>query len=207
VHRLGSGLESNRARWEASKNLLKITAEVASFMALCNYLKPGSAPTDPKSTAFGKVKIGDTYYQYAPRAIGLVVLASRLITGKTTNLAGKTTKLEPGFGKRTRLEVVSDFVTGKFNPPAGVLRDALRGEFFDRSKFTLGGAIYRSHTPIFLQQSIALKDNASADRVAAALLDGLGVSSTTPFEYKPKQGSQNAPYAPTADHAPTAPRP
>jgi hypothetical protein len=180
MHSLGAGLETPRARFEAAKNLLKLTVETASFMTLCNYLKPGSAETDPRSSAFGTVKIGGTNFLYGTKAIGLVVLASRLITGETKNaVTGKITKLEPGYGKRTRLDVLYSFVTNKFNPPASVLRDALRGTFFDQTPFTWGGAIYRAHTPIFLQNVINLKDNKSAAAVAGVITDGLGVQATT----------------------------
>jgi len=53
----------------------------------------------------------------------------------------------------------------------------LRGSNYKGDPFSLGSSAWRSVTPITVQQTIELKDNASADRVAGAILDGIGISS------------------------------
>lgn len=65
---------------------------------------------DPKSSDFGKVKIGDTRIDPLGGLAQVVVFASRTATGETTTASGKTTKYDPGRGTlrflRTKLAPV-----------------------------------------------------------------------------------------------------
>ena len=177
MHGLGSGLETSFARREAAKNLFKIITDVATVMAIANAIKPGSAETNPTSTAFGTIKANNTYFDYTGGAKGLVVLAARLLTGERKSVVtGKTIKYEPGFGKRTRWDAILDFLANKFNPPASMIRDWLRGYTWGGKKFTWPDAAYRAFTPISMQQAIELGDDPSADEIAGVLADTLGVS-------------------------------
>ena len=177
MHGLGSGLETSFARRETAKNLFKIVIDVATIMAIANAIKPGSAETNPTSAAFGTIKANNTYFDYTGGAKGLVVLAARLLTGERKSVVtGKTIKYEPGFGKRTRWDAVLDFLANKFNPPASMVRDWLRGYTWGGKKFTWPDAAYRAFTPISMQQAIELGDDPSADEIAGVLADTLGVS-------------------------------
>ncbi len=175
------------AQKEAGKNLLKIVVETATLMAIANALKPGSAETDPRSPDFGKIKAGDTRFDFTGGAGSIITLASRIVTGETkSSTTGKVTKYEQGFGKRTRFDALIDFLANKTNPPASIVRDWLRGRNFKGEKFTPGKAIYQAGTPIMVQQAIELKDNASADRVAGVIADAVGISSVSYDKKKPK---------------------
>ena len=160
--------------------MLKIVAETATIMTIANVLKPGSAEINPTSTDFGKLKIGDTRFDFTGGAAGLVTLGARLWMGEYKNsVTGKITKYEPGFGKRSRFDAVIDFTANRTNPPASVVRDWLKGRDCQGKPFAPGRAIYQAGTPITVQQSIQLKDNASADRVAGVIADAVGISSNT----------------------------
>jgi len=177
MHGLGSGLETSFARRETAKNLFKIVTDVATIMAIANAIKPGSAETNPTSAAFGTIKANNTYFDYTGGARGLLILAARLLTGERKSVVtGKTIKYEPGFGKRTRWDAVLDFLANKFNPPASMVRDWLRGYTWGGKKFTWPDAAYRAFTPISMQQAIELGDDPSADEIAGVLADTLGVS-------------------------------
>ena len=189
AHYLGAGLETAFVRKEAAKNILKLVSEAATIMLVANAIKPGSAETNPTSSDFGKIKIGDTRFNYTGGANALIILAARLRPdfmggGEYKSVTtGKMIKYEPGFGKRSRFDAVIDFLANKTNPPASMVRDWLRGRTFDNKDFTAKGAAYRAFTPITVQQAIQLKDNASADRVAGVLADTIGINATS-FEDK-----------------------
>ena len=184
AHNLGSGLETSFARKQAALNIMKIATEAATIMMVANAIKPGSAETNLTSSDFGKVKIGDTRFNFTGGANGIIILAARLITGESKSaITGKINEYAPGFGKRSRFDVVIDFLANKVNPPVGVLRDWLRGRHFDNSKFTWSRAIQDAYTPIPIKQAIELKDDASADRVAGVIADAIGINATS-FEDK-----------------------
>lgn len=180
AHNFGAGLESRFARREAAINLLKITAETATLMAIANALIPGSAETDPKSTDFGKIKVGDTRFDITGGAASVVTLASRIITRSSKNTqSGLVTEYGLGFGKRSPFDALIDFITNKTAPAAGVVVSWLKGEDREGKPFTWGGATFRSFTPISLQNAIKLKDDASADKLAGVILDLIGISSNS----------------------------
>ena len=185
MHGLGAGLETSFARKEAAKNLFKIVVEIAIVMAIANALKPGSAETDPRSSAFGTITIGDTHFDITGGAKALVILAARLITGERKSATtGRIIKYESGFGKKTRWDAILDFLENKFNPPARLIRDWFKGEMWGGVEFTWPGAAYRAFTPISMQQAIEAGDDPSADKIAGVLADMLGISAQTYEPYK-----------------------
>lgn len=179
AHGLGMGLESAFARKQAAMNIFKIVAETATVMAIANALKPGSAETDPTSADFGKIKVGKRRIDITGGAGSIVVLASRLYTGQYRTALDITIPYQTGFGKMSRLDAFESFIEGKTNPPASVVRDWMKGMFYDKSKFTWGGASYRAFTPITLQQIIQAGGDPSADAVLGVLADAIGFSSTS----------------------------
>ena len=187
AHNLGSGLESAFARKQAAINLLKIVAETATVMVVANAIKPGSAEYDPRSSNFGKIKVGDTRFDITGGAAGIVTLASRIAT-KTSKSAttGKVQEYGTGYGQASAFTALIDFLTNKTSPPARIAVDWMKGKHFGGDKFKPATAIYQATTPISIQQTIQLKDNASADRVAGVISDALGINATTYEKYNRK---------------------
>jgi len=196
AHNLGTGLKTSFARKEAAKNILKVVAETASLMLIANSLKPGSAEYNPLGTDFGKVKIGDTRFDITGGAGSIVVLASRIATGKRKTQSGTIVEYSGGWGAFSRLDALSNFLVNKTTPAMGVVMDWLRGSNYKGDPFSLGSSAWRSVTPITVQQTIELKDNASADRVAGAILDGIDISS---YSIDKKQNNKNKSYSPDED--------
>ncbi len=180
AHGAGIGLESPFARKQAAINLLKIVAETATVIEIANALQPGSAETDPRSSDFGKIKIGNTRYDITGGAASIVTLASRIATGsRKSTTTGETIPYGIKFGQDSPMDALVDFLANKTNPPAHVVVDWLRGRDYAGKPFSWGREIYRASTPIVVQQAINLKDEFSANTVAGVILDGLGMNAQT----------------------------
>lgn len=185
AHNFGAGLETDFARKEAALNLLKIVSITAILMAIANALKPDSAELDPRSSDFGKIKVGTTRFDITGGAASIVVLAARIIPGLWGDAASKSTTtglVVPyglGYGKRSPFDALIDFVNNKTTPAASVVSSWLKGKNRDNEPWTVGDAAYRAFTPISLQNTIKLKDDASADKVAGALVDFIGINANS----------------------------
>lgn len=180
AHNFGAGLESKFARKEAAVNLLKIVTETAAIMTIANAIVPGSAETDPRSTDFGKIKIGDTRFDISGGASSVVVLASRLSTlSSKSSQTGLVTKYGTGFGERTAFDALIDFMVNKTTPAAGVVVTWLKGKDRDGEKFTWGSAAQRAYIPIAIQNFMKMKDDITADKLVGAIVDLVGIGANT----------------------------
>ena len=193
---------SSFARKQAGINLLKIITETALFMMIANALRPKSIEYDPRSSDFGKLKIGDTRFDFTGGAGSLVTLAARLITNSTKNpTTGEIKQYGSGFGQASRFDILIDFLSNKTTPFARRIVDRLRGRTYEFEKPRLlkpyvGSEIYSLTTPIAIQNFVELKDDASADRVAGAIADVIGIS-TYSFDkkYNPRLDSIREKYS------------
>jgi len=78
--------------------------------------------TDPRSSDFGKMKMGDLRIDPWHGMMPMVVLISRMFTDESKNVnTGEVTAGGTKFGTRTRNELAVDFITNKFNPSMGIL--------------------------------------------------------------------------------------
>lgn len=172
--------KSSFARKQAAINLMKIIGVMSLIMLIANALKPGSAETDPTSSDFGKIKIGNTRFDYTGGAASLATLAARLIRGgKKSTTTGKFKGFSSGFGQATAFSTVVDFLTNKTTPPVGSLIDFMKGIDRDFQKPTVTKEFYRNVTPIFVQNAIKLKDDSSVEAILGVIADGVGISANT----------------------------
>jgi len=180
VHGVGSGFNTSWARKEAAKNVLKIVGETAVILAAADAMVPGSVEWNPKSSDFGKIKIGNTRFDVTAGKAAIVTLAARLIKNSTkSTTTGLETQLGSGYAQRTRFDVVLDFLTNKVTPPAAVVTQWLKGETRQGDEITTIESIYSGFTPISIRNFIELKDDDSASAVAGAIVDLIGVSANT----------------------------
>ncbi len=78
--------------------------------------------TDPRSSDFGKMKMGDLRIDPWHGMMPMIVLISRMFTDESKNVnTGEVTAGGTKFGTRTRNELAVDFITNKFNPSMGIL--------------------------------------------------------------------------------------
>lgn len=187
AHRLDGDM-SSYAKAQATKNLVKVVSGIASILTIANALQPGSVETDPHSSDFGKIKIGDTRFDVTAGMSSLVVLATRvapLLIGKDSytksTTSGKKSKLNLGtFGSQTGLDVVEEFFENKASPLAGVVRDMLKGQDYNDQKPTPTSLLGDVSIPMPIQDfQDLMNDPKSADALAAMIADELGISIST----------------------------
>lgn len=99
---------------QSASSFASIAGAVLSLAALAG----AQVETDPRSSDFLKIKIGDTRYDILGGFQQNLVLADRLIFGQKKNsLTGNVTNLDSGkFGTANRLSVLTDFIQNKENP-------------------------------------------------------------------------------------------
>lgn len=201
AHRLGYGIEKGKARdfvrRESAKNLAKIVGTTAAILFVADQLNPGSVEWDPRSSKFGKIKVGETYFDITGGMAPIVTVASRLVPSERDGkwglwfksaTTGKWTDLKAGkYGQMTALDVMENFLEGKLAPVPGLFRDAWRGQNFQGEKVTPSNALLSLITPLPVQSALQRKDIenfATPEGFAGLILEGLGLSAST---YQPKK--------------------
>lgn len=170
------------AQKRAATNLLKIVAGTAAVMGIANSLKPGSVELDPRSSDFGKIKVGDTRFEITGGMDSIVTLASRLLSQSSKSSSTKNvTKLNSGvYGSQTLMDVVNTFFQNKASPVGGVAIDTLKGKTPQGEKPTLKSETLKLVTPLNINNFQELKnDKNSANMLASVLADTFGVSTNT----------------------------
>jgi len=176
---------------QAAYSLLKIVGGTATVLTLAKAMG-ADVEIDPRSSDFGKIKIGNTRFDISGGMTSLIVLAARLAAYTTDKVGiadiaslkdsdGDLTKLGSGnWGDTTAWDKVLLFGTNKFSPAAAIIRDFLEGQTFGGEKFSFKNAILNSVTPLPIQNfEEILKDPNSAPLVAALIADGLGIFTNT----------------------------
>lgn len=169
-------------RQRAAMSTAKVVIGVATVLAIAKALNPDSVETDPRSSDFGKIKIGNTRFDVSGGAASVVTLASRLISMSTKSSSTKAiSKLNSGkFGSRNAGDVFIDFLGGKLSPMAGIFRDMAKGKDFQGKKVTLAGEAVNLLAPLPITNAIELyNDPNSAPMLAALIADGLGIGTNT----------------------------
>jgi hypothetical protein len=177
------------SRAQAGKNLLKVTAGIATIMAVSNALQPGSAELDPRGADFGKIRVGDTRFDISGGMLSLVTLASRILTmSSKSSTTGKVTPLNSGkFGSQNGLDVLVTFATNKVSPIAGVLLDLLKGQDHNGNKPSVVGEASNLLMPLPVSNVQELMTNPkAANPLLAEMADAIGFVTNT---YSPRQKS------------------
>lgn len=135
--------------------------------------------TDPRSSDFLKVKIGNTRVDPMAGLSQTAVFLSRMATGKTKRLTGE---IVPLTGFRDRADVAQTFLRTKLNPLAGAGWTVFLagGKDFKGDKPTWGEMGLNLITPMSIGDTIdASKDVGIPKGAAFGLLAALGVSIQT----------------------------
>lgn len=188
IHFLTSHLMDPKAtpfvKREAAKNLTKTVGALAAVLATATALG-FDTETDPTSTNFGKIKVGDSWVDISGKMGSFMVLASRLVTGDMKTMAGKNIDLDSGdFGALSRASALGNFVEGKLSPSFSVALDFLQGKDFDGNKPTLMSSLKRLTLPMSLDSTRDMfKNSEDADLLLLLILTGLntaGFNTSTP---------------------------
>lgn len=175
------------ARRQAALNLTKIIGGTAAIMSLANFILPGSAELDPRSSNFGKIKIKDTTFDISGGMAGMVTLAARIAKQSTKNKAGKIVPLGSGFGQKLGEDLIEDFIEGKLSPIASTLKNLINQSDFYGKPITLKGEASNLLVPLPISNYEELRANPnSANIIISMIADALGISTNTPPPKKKK---------------------
>lgn len=144
---------------------------------------------DPRSSNFGKVKVGKSTFDLTGGYGGYVRLLGQLATSSTKSTrTGEIVPLNTGeYGGRTSKDVIVDFLTGKQAPLLSVVNDIMSGKDFDGHDLTIPGAKARyleSKVIPLIAQDIykGYQDNGLKGALSVGIpsVFGIGVQTNTP---------------------------
>lgn len=170
------------AKKEAITNLLYVAASTATILGIAKALNPDSVETDPTSSNFGKIRIGDTRFDVTGGMSSLIVLFERIRRQyRKSSSTGKIQKFDGKFGSPTGMDVLWDFTENKFSPFFTFIKEA----YVNRRNFlgepvTIPQALSKLITPIGIQNYLETKKNEKAANIWLTIIaDFLGISSST----------------------------
>jgi hypothetical protein len=138
--------------------------------------------TDPRSSDFGKIKIGNTRIDPMAGLLQNVVFISRMVSGSKVTVGGDEKALtgpDAAF-KETRLGETIRLLRTKLSPAAGSIANALDGQDVVGNKFNLETEILGSYIPMSMAETYAsMRELGLAPGVAAGLLGFVGYSANT----------------------------
>jgi hypothetical protein len=186
---LGNKNATAFTRKEAAKNLAGIVTSMAGILTIASLLDPDSVDRDPRSSHFGKVKVGGHWVDISGGMSSMATLAARftptLHNGKwgfwqKTNSGGYVDLTAGEYGQQNVMDLVNNFVEGKASPTVGILRDIWQGKNYNNEKPTPGAEAKGATIPISIQTYQQLHDSSNADKLKLMVADGLGLSVSTP---------------------------
>lgn len=147
--------------------------------------------TDPRSTDFGKIKIGNTRYDIWAGFQPIVRVISQLASGQTKSASGEINDLNSDkWGARTRTDVIGTFLRGKEAPAVSAVHNLLSGKNIIGQKVTPLSELERNVLPLYLQDIYSIYQNEGVEgaaTIAVPALFGVGVQnyqSAKPKSYK-----------------------
>lgn len=150
-------------RLEALKSLLGV---VSTGVAMGQLAKFGGAEvvTDPSSSDFLKIKIGNTRIdpfrglQQYPVAVMKTMIPQMFGGGYSTSpITGRTSDLSnPKFGGQSRLSVLEKFAQNKAAPIPAMIMDWMSGTQYDGTPYSLKQSLAEHITPIVIQDLMDL---------------------------------------------------
>lgn len=175
-------------RVKAMADMIKF---VSAGTALLTLAKAGGASveTDPRSSDFGKIRIGDTRIDVWGGFVQIARFLSQLWTGERKTAKGKIIKMDnstPISG--SRLQTIYRFGESKLNPHIGMITDFLRGENYVGEEFKLDKEAIEHLAPLYLQDAYdAIKEHDPAKGILFSVPAFYGAGTST---YKPRPAKQ-----------------
>lgn len=202
------------------KQALTSLASAAGFVStLLGLAALGGADVemDPRSSDFGKIKIGNTRYDIAGGFSQYLTLYSRLSAylynqtqpledriGEYKTATGKLRQYGTDFGERSAYDAIHDFFRNKLSPVPSLGVEIFEGqnvvgdpvEIIDMEQFGVpvpGRSILERVSPMFLQDYLEIAEEhgllKGAVRAAPALI-GVGIQNYTPSSIDPERESE-----------------
>lgn len=138
--------------------------------------------TNPTSSDFGKIKIGDTRFDVTGGNVSMAILLARLASGKTkSTTSGIVRDLGVDYGASSRGDTMVSFMRNKLSPSASFVADWMYGKNPIGEPFKFDKALLSRVTPMIIADII---NTTSADPsmvfpVALADMFGFGTQTYT----------------------------
>lgn len=170
---------SKIARKEALRNLIGMLGVSASVLSLAD-LAGAEVERNPRSSDFGKVKIGNTRFDVSGGDASYIVLLSRLITNQTKSTTSDIVRtLGEDFGASTRLDTAMKYLRNKLSPTASYIADFLDGEDAIGEKFDWDKAALGRMYPLIIQTAIEAYKDSPNMLVPTVMVELFGIGSQT----------------------------
>ncbi len=178
-------------RKQAAVNTVKAIAGTAAVLGIAHTIAPGSVEWDPRSSNFGKIKIGNTRFDVSGGMSSILTLGARLATfSSKSTTTGKINKINSGkFGSQTGLDLVNNFLENKLSPAADIVKDLLTQKEFGGEPISVKGEA-TNLAPFPVSNPIEMAKDPSASPafiLLGTLADALGLSQST---IVPKHGKK-----------------
>jgi hypothetical protein len=175
-------------RKEAIKSMLSFGAIAMTVVGLAK-MGGASVEIDPRSSDFGKIRVGNTRFDISGGFQPYVRVFAQLVSGKAKNSnTGEVKSLTSGkFGADTRGSKALDFLRSKESPMASLVDDLLS---YPRTRFGQDVTVKNEVAPLFIPLIIQDTHDAVKEYGAKGLLVGVpgvfGVGVQT-YKAKPKK--------------------
>lgn len=179
-------------RKEALKSLVYFAGTMMTILTAAK-LAGADVETDPRSSDFAKIKVGNTRVDIMGGFQQYLTLGARLITGQSkSSTTGKVTTYGEGYKAPTRLDAMLQFITNKEAPVASFITDLLKGKDATGHPITLSGELYNHIAPMILQDLIDIaKDDPTLLPLGALGVFGAGIQTYTPTKPKASAGGSS----------------
>lgn len=170
-----------RGRIQIAKEYARFLAGVGTVLSLA-YMMGAEIETDPRSSDFAKIKIGNTRLDPLAGLAQVITLIARVTTGETKTLSGDYMSLR---GEDARYgtgvpNVVGRFLRTKFAPVPGAGMDLLAGEDVVGNEVTPATAAAKAIIPMSFRDIYeAIKDLGLPAGAALSILGLLGMGLNT----------------------------
>ena len=123
------------ARQEAIRSLATLAGTSAAILGMAK-MAGVDVEIDPRSSDFGKIKIGNVRFDITGGLATYITLMSRLATlSSKSSTTGVITALNSGaYNSRTAYDVALSFITNKTAPLPSLVRDFLKGKTWEGQK-------------------------------------------------------------------------
>jgi hypothetical protein len=168
-------------RLMALKDMGKLIAFGATLLGLAA-AAGADVEKDPRSSDYGKIKVGNTRWDVWGGFQQYIRLASQVLTGKTkSTTSGEIRELRGDvFPYKSRLDQTANFFRGKLAPVPGTALDLLAGRNMMGEEFDPANKAYELFTPMIVQDvREAWKDQGFASLFTVGVPSSFGVGVST----------------------------
>lgn len=172
---------SKTVRMANLRNILGSLGITGTMIGLANLLGGDDVDieTDPTSSDYGKIKVGDARVDVSGGNAGYIILASRIKTGKKkSSTTGVKRDLNGGFGQDDSFTLGGKFIRNKLSPIASLFVDIATGKDALGNKVTPTQAVINRFKPMFINNLYELyaSDTKYKPIIASLALLGANVS-------------------------------